>query len=622
MAADPHSCSRTLVKPESINRILKSLAVFAFPLLSSTTLATIPHASPISPLTIAIAPDNSLIAVGEASTPSLVFVEPSGGGLRGKIPLHGRPEGLLWSPDGKFLYVSEAGAGTIVEVNPSAAQVLRRMKTGRYPAGLALSTNRGLLLACDRGLDRLDIIDRNEGKTLAHVATGRQPAFLAVTPDESTVLVSNLTPATAATAPNHATEITLIDLDARAVRASVRLPTGSTNARGIVLDRSGKTAYVAHTIGRFHLPTTQLDRGWVNTNALTIIDVGSATRVATVLLDQVMEGAADPWGVAVSPDGASLFITLSGVHQLAAIDLLGLHAMTNDDPDSFTNDLSALRRRGLLRRIDLPLRGPRGLDISADGKILAAAGYFSGNVAVMATSDIVPIALSLGPLPEPDEVRRGETAFFDANRCYQHWLSCGTCHADARVDGLNWDLLNDGLGNPKNARSMLLSYATPPVMSLGIRSDMETAVGKGFIHIQFTRPEPGEVEAVSAYLRSLRPEMSPYRMPDGSLSEAAKRGQQIFHRNSVGCADCHSGPHFTNLKLKDVGTASLNDRGKTAYDVPTLVELWRTPPYLHDGRAATVREVLVQQNREDWHGNTSGLESSEIDDLVEYLLSL
>jgi cytochrome c peroxidase len=275
-----------------------------------------------------------------------------------------------------------------------------------------------------------------------------------------------------------------------------------------------------------------------------------------------------------------------------------------------------------MRRVDLPAIAPRGIDMSHDGKSLAVAGYFSGGVVLLDKDAANPISLALGPQSEPDLARRGEISFHNADRCFQRWLSCATCHADARADGLNWDLLNDGIGNPKNARSMLLSHATPPVMSLGVRDSMETATRNGFIHIQFTQPDTGEVEAVSAYLRSLKPEISPYRLPDGSLSEAALRGEKIFNRKSVGCAQCHPAPLFTNLKLKDVGTATSLDRGKTEYDVPTLVELWRTPPYLHDGRAATLREVLLDHNPDDDHGDTRSLEPVEIDDLIEYLLSL
>jgi len=577
---------------------------------------------PASPLSVAIEPNGTLIAVGDATATSLRVIDPGSGKPDIRIKLEGRPEGLVWSADGKRLFVSEAGVGSIAEINPAWGKIVRRISTGRYPAGIDVATEKNLLLVTDRGLDRLTALNLADGKPIAQIAVGRQPGFVAVTPDESLAVVSNLIPATAATSPDHATEITLVDLDTFAVRASVRLPTGSTNARGIAIDGDSAKAYIVHTIGRFHLPTTQLDRGWVNTNALSIIDLKTATRIATVLLDRVTEGAADPWDIAISPDGGRLFITLSGVHQLATMDLHGLTALIGPNPDAFNNDLSILHREQLIQRLDLPAKGPRGIGISSDGQTLAVAGYFSQNLITLDSETLTPTAIPVGPQIEPDIIRRGELAFHDADRCFQRWLSCATCHADARVDGLNWDLLNDGIGNPKNSRSMLLSHATPPVMSLGVRDKMETAVRAGFIHIQFTQPEEGEVEAVSAYLSSLKPETSPYRKTDGSLSEAATRGREIFNRPAVGCATCHAQPLYTNLLSFDVGTATPLDRGQTAYDTPTLIELWRTPPYLHDGRAATMREVLVDHNPDDRHGRTRELKSSEIDDLIEYLLSL
>ncbi|MHC4147198.1 MAG: cell surface protein, partial [Planctomycetota bacterium] len=79
--------------------------------------------------------------------------------------------------------------------------------------------------------------------------------------------------------------------------------------------------------------------------------------------------------------------------------------------------------------------------------------------------------------------RRGEMLFNDALLCFQSWQSCASCHpSDARVDALNWDLLNDGLGNPKNTKSLLLSHETPPAMITGIRENAEIAVRAGFRH--------------------------------------------------------------------------------------------------------------------------------------------
>ena len=57
-------------------------------------------------------------------------------------------------------------------------------------------------------------------------------------------------------------------------------------------------------------------------------------------------------------------------------------------------------------------------------------------------------------------------------------------------------------------------------------------------------------------------------------------------------------------------------------DTPTLIEIWRTAPYLHDGSAGTLGDVLTTANPHDRHGKTSHLRSAQIDDLVAYLLSL
>jgi cytochrome c peroxidase len=133
-------------------------------------------------------------------------------------------------------------------------------------------------------------------------------------------------------------------------------------------------------------------------------------------------------------------------------------------------------------------------------------------------------------------------------------------------------------------------------------------------------PTEEQVEDLLAYMVSLRPEPNPHRMPDGSLTEGAQRGKVIFE-NKAGCARCHPAPYFTDRKSYDVGAPTATDPS-IKYDTPTLVEVFRTAPYLHDGRALTIRDVITKHNPGDVHGHVSGLSPQEIDDLVEYVRSL
>ena len=105
----------------------------------------------------------------------------------------------------------------------------------------------------------------------------------------------------------------------------------------------------------------------------------------------------------------------------------------------------------------------------------------------------------------------------------------------------------------------------------------------------------------------------------------------MFFSPGVGCFACHPKPYYTDLKVHDVGTRSETDftmgqNGKLVpqdkYDTPSLIEVWRTGPYFHDGRYATVKEAITEGNHESRRGNTSQLTDAEIDDLVQFILSL
>jgi hypothetical protein len=209
----------------------------------------------------------------------------------------------------------------------------------------------------------------------------------------------------------------------------------------------------------------------------------------------------------------------------------------------------------------------------------------------------------------------GEMYFNDALYCFQAWQSCNGCHPDeARTDGLNWDLLNDGMGNPKNCKSLLLAHETPPSMITGIRPNAEISVRAGFTHIQFVQVEEKHAVAVDKYLQSLKAVPSPY-LTDGKLSQNAQEGKKVFVRE--GCGNCHSGPNHTDQQKYEMGTMGDYDRQNT-WDTPTLVEVWRTGPYLHDGRCATIKEVFLREK----HGLKRDLTDMEVDQLVEYVSSL
>ena len=167
---------------------------------------------------------------------------------------------------------------------------------------------------------------------------------------------------------------------------------------------------------------------------------------------------------------------------------------------------------------------------------------------------------------------------------------------------------------------MLFSIQTPPAMWHGVRDKAETAVRTGFQYILFSvRPEETYTD-IDQYLAKLEPLPSPH-LVNGELSESAKRGKAIFEREELGCAKCHLGEYFTDQKMHDVGSRAEYDQ-MDDFDTPTLREIWRTPPYMHDGRFVHLRDIFKIGNHGDVYGDIAGLSDAELDDLTEYLLSL
>ncbi len=224
----------------------------------------------------------------------------------------------------------------------------------------------------------------------------------------------------------------------------------------------------------------------------------------------------------------------------------------------------------------------------------------------------------IAPKPILTQRRRGEILFHDATACFEHWLSCVTCHPDARADGFNWDLLNDGTGNLKNTKSMFLTHETPPCMISGIRPSGEIAVRAGFTHILFMPYKEENAVCVDEYLMNLQQVPSP-RLVDGKLSESAVRGKSIFNR--LECNVCHLGEYYTDLRLHDVGSKDPNDYIRE-FDTPTLREVWRTAPYMNTGEYVTLRDLLEVGKHGCKEGQFDALSEQEKEDLIEYVLSL
>lgn len=623
----------------------KSYAMFCVLLMLGVCLA-LPNQSRaegyLSPVSVVAGSEGKRLYVAESTADQIaVLALPSGKTVK-RIPVAANPKGLALSAPGQTLFVSSAQArGQIQVIDLRRGKVTGSIRVGHTPVSLCPGPDGQRLYVCNQFDHSVSIVDLPSRKEIATVPVTREPVAAALTTDGRYLFVANHLPAGPANTDYLAAVVSVIDTVTRQVVQTIELPDGSTNLAGIALAPNGRHAYVTHVLARYQFPVTYLERGWVNTNALTVLDVKQQRYINTVLLDDAKRGAANPHGVTCAADGKHILITHAGTHELSVIRRAGLHTHLVPAPSArgfrssvsstpgqrllatlhpahrLPNDLSFVD--GIRRRLKFKGNGPRGLTVV--GTKVYAAEYYSDSIGVI---DINPRtgsqarSLALQEKQALTEARLGEMLFHDATQSFQHWHSCASCHSgNGRACALNWDLLNDGICNPKNTKSLLLTHETPPAMSTGVRANAEVAVRSGIRYIQFAYASHTKAGAMNAYLKTLAPVPSPYFV-QGKLSPAARRGEGLFVQ--AGCARCHAGPLLTNLGKYDVGTATDED-DNPEFDTPTLVEVWRTSPYLHDGRATTIQEVLTTYNTDDRHGHTSDLNHRELADLAEYVLT-
>jgi YVTN family beta-propeller protein len=575
----------------------------------------------LGPCALIASKDTKTLYVANSDARQVAAVDLAAGEVVRRLEVPGEPTGLVLGPDGTRLFVTcAAPKSTVAVIDLAAWKTVATIPVGHTAIGPAIAPDGKRLYVCNRFNNDVSVLDLTAGKEVTRVAMVREPIAAAMTPDGKQLLVANHLPKERIDTYPLAAVVTFVDT-ATHKTTPLSLQHGTHSLRGLCLSPDGKYAYVTHLLSNFELVPTQVNMGWMSSNVVSVIDVQQKKLLKTVGLDGNYEAQGNPWGVTCTSDGKWVCVSHAGTHVVSVIpadamrgDLVGrfIASVVGAIPDDLPEGTG-------LRQIKLPGKAPRA--VAALGSKLYLAEYFSDTLAVVdlkAVEDSPVPSIPLGPRPQLTTARRGELFFNDATLCYQHWQSCASCHPDARSDALNWDLMNDGVGNPKNTKSMLLSHKTPPSMAEGVRPTAEAAVRAGMENILFASRPEDEFVAIDEYLKSLQPVPSPH-LVDGRLSPAAERGQKLFE--SVGCVRCHPAPLYTDMKMHDVGTKNDRDLGEK-FDTPTLVEVWRTAPYLHDGRYVTIKELFVEGKHGKSRGPVDKLGQQEIADLVEFVLSL
>lgn len=552
--------------------------------------------------------DAGKIVLTQKGVKRVDIFSPDGKQLLRSIPFDETPTGIV--TDGSKAYITTfetRGMLHIVDLETGVSEA--GIPIGSGATSPFLGPDKKHVYVCNQFATTVSEIDVDGKKVVRTVNVLREPKSGVFSKDGKFLYVTNFLPAQRADIDTVCAAVSVIEMNGFTKVKDIRLANGSNALRGICITPDGKYVYVSHNLGRFAVPTSQLQQGWMNTSAFSVIDTEKQAFAGAVVVDEPERGAAGIWSIACNDE--SIFITHSGTHEVSVIDHPALREKFEAYPDKSMLDYDLNFLYGIRERIPLQGNGPRAMALT-NGKLIIPT-YFADVLNVLDIDTREVTSVELNPGREETDIDKGEKYFNDASHCFQSWQSCNGCHpGEARTDGMNWDLMNDGVGNSKNCKSLLFSHVTPPNMISGIRASAEVAVRAGYNFIQFFDITEEDAKCVDEYLKSLRPVPSPY-LVNGELSDKAKEGRKVFEKS--GCGDCHSGPYFTDMKMYRIGENVEFEKG---WDTPTLREVWRTAPYLFNGRAATMHDVFETEK----HGINKKISQKDMDALVEYVNSL
>ena len=519
------------------------------------------------------------LAVAVYDEDRVVFVDADSGKTLGKTDVFDEPYGIVGSPDGSRVFVTLDFPGKIVEIDATTFKRLRSFDAGKFPRGLAITADG----------KRLYITEYYTTNVLAFAtATGKQ-----------------------------------VD--------SWKGSSTDNLARQIVLHPKRAKAYLPHIRSKI----TAVHGAGSIFPYITVIDTDKKQqrRRKRIPMDSFIGAlvTSNPWECNISPDGKTFVVVFAGTDDMFVCNVL----------DDDYKELMPRSGRRTFQRIG---SNPRAVKFSPDGKRFYIYNALDFNVVAyntVTTRRLETVQVTRNPLSA--EILLGKKLFYSANQpmAGRRWISCSSCHPDGQPDGRTWKN-PEGLRNTQSFRGMAWTHPIHWSADRDEVQDFQHTIrgqlmqGRGLLrgraNPSLGKPNKGlskSLDALAAYSNSHTFTLSPYAK--NGLSESAKRGKAVFFSKKTNCASCHSGPYYCDsqpgpsakIVRHDVGTGK-DDPGEKmgpSYDTPTLLGIYRTAPYLHHGKAETLRDVLTT-NRGDKHGTTSHLSKSQVADLVEYLKAL
>jgi DNA-binding beta-propeller fold protein YncE len=588
---------------------------------------------------IAISPATALVWTSNPDAGTVAAIDPIQLEVIHTVPIDGEPWSLAFTPDGALLLVVDRANSTLVGLDPQQLQMRFSIALGAEPGQVVTSPDGRRAYVTVTAENTLAIVDLERGLLLEKIGLPPRPYALALNRDGSRIYVTHFQAQARAAGgmgrDDGADGLVSVLNAAGEVLAPIVLPPDqhgfANQLAGIAIHQN--RAWVPHIRAAPEMPNRLSSTVFAAVSSLDLT-TGHDDESARLHLNDEQVFASpvnNPVAAVPAPDGARLYVVLAGSDLVEVVDVAAPVGP---------------RLLGFLPTGS----NPRDIAISPDGRYGYVMSYLSRTVTVLDLVQMRRIAdVPVAPETLAPTVLRGKILFntvTDPRMAKSSWISCASCHPGGGTDGVTWQLL-DG---PRQVPPLWNAGATLPwhwSAALDELQDVEDSIHVLQFGIGLAAgadppllgvPNAGrsdDLDALAAYLEQGEP--APQRpKPDGDLAA----GRSLFV--SRGCAACHGGPQWTlsalpgaagtldpdgngmvDAALRDVGTLNPADvRGAGGFDVPSLLDVGSTAPYLHDGSLLTLTDLLDSGHPLPTAGQPQSLTDAERDALLAFLLSI
>ncbi len=598
-----------------------------------------------------------LATLREAPSPgegALVAYELTSGGKLNeawRTPLPADAWGLAVSPDGAFAAVTSAWTHEVSLVNLATHAVVWSRDVGREPRGVAFTAGGDALLVThivEAPITRIDDVHADPHVTTLDIpaAPERAPALAKLTatlaysivmsPDRSRAFVPRHALGTVGSFDwNGAATVDAFDVATntpiatpRQVNAHATIPEAfdySNRPERIAEYQTIVSDDVAEGAHVFRVPRAAVYRKKNQTILVAdeggygVVELDALMSDPTLgLVHRYLDPCSAPSGIALSADEATAYVYCRASETLSAIKLAS----------SDGNFVSAYSRYADLGRVSTDVQyldGRAGFYAACAG--CHPEGRDDGHV-------WHEVHFGHPDIGNPDDKGSFETLFSTATAA-RHLDSFGkpfegrtdVASAPKHPDPVNMD--TSGAGYARQTPMIVGRVgAEGPYGWHGKDADLPKRVLHGFALHQWPsfgpssqEPQPDEKAIVAFIRKGLVPPPATHR----PLTEEERHGQEVFTSAATECATCHvPSTDYTNRSLAALGAPTVQPSfvadPDTSFKTPSLLFVGGSPPYMHDGRYATLEELI--DDNADRMGKTTQLSAADKKALAAFLRTL